>query len=200
MNNVILFEGYDGSGKSTLITAFREMNANKRITVVGRKDEPSLRELSLLIERGSPRLSNQAEILARFALEFERMQLIKSASGDNDLVLVDRTFLSVRSWSNYYGVNGPQYDILANEMIAALSGATLVVCHCPFAVCWHRIEARPIKSRKEAMGVDENVHFYRMFYENCLVYERSQNGLIWVNIRTDVSVRESISCLEKCFS
>jgi thymidylate kinase len=194
---VVLLEGYDGAGKSTLISSIKASGLYRSARMIGRKNEPLLSDISLLIERDHPRFEPRTEILLRYALEFERLQLIAKAANECDLVLVDRSVLSVAAWPHHYNVLSPDYDGLTRGLIRCLAGSTLILCHAPFDLCWERIDSRPDKSRKELMGRDENRRYHEEFYRSAREYEQQNPPFRWLNVRSDIPIADTIAAVLK---
>jgi thymidylate kinase len=162
-NKIIAFEGYDGSGKGTLINLFKGHLEDKKIRVVVRKDEPELQPFSNLIEAGG--CSRGAEILLRFALEFERIQIVRAELPKYDLLILDRSLISLISWIRNYNLAYNKYSPLVESLGAHLQGSTVIFCDAGFEICWERISQRQSHSKKELLGREVNSRFHKIHRE-----------------------------------
>jgi thymidylate kinase len=187
--NVVIIEGYDGSGKSTLIDVIRDTYRNKRVRVIGRKNEPELLSLSHLIEHDPQPLSNSVELLLRIALEIERLKIVTDASSKHDLVIMDRGLISLEAWVGYYDLEPSAYSSLFSIIERALEGATLFVCRCPFDECWRRISDKGNKSKKELLGKAINKEWYAKYGTACDAFVNPHYKLIQVD--TECPIQQS---------
>jgi thymidylate kinase len=165
-NHIVVFEGYDGSGKTSLIKDLRERSADGRIRVVGRKNEPELRLMSSAIEDESEWLQHDTEILLRFALETGRQHIVRAALSSNELVVLDRGVPSLVSWIDYYQLPRSPFEALERECLKLYHNALLVVCVADFETCWSRIEEKESLSKKERLGREVNRRFYEQYVAN----------------------------------
>ena len=163
---LLIFEGYDGSGKGTLINELARVCRGK-IRIIGRKDETGLKGMAQLIESSAVPLSRDAEMLLRLAIEFERLLLVAECSPNFDALILDRGLLSVKSWVDYYNLDPETYAGLFEVIEHSLEGATLFLCCCDFETCWSRIKDRNHKSRKELLGKRINQMWYQKYTQNC---------------------------------
>jgi thymidylate kinase len=178
---VVIFEGYDGAGKSSLIRAVRDSYPEKSIRVVGRKTEPELQLISSAIEDESGHLQHDTEIMLRFALETARQHIVRKALAGNDLVMLDRGITSLLSWLDYYDVPQLQYEAFANQQLKHCEGSLLVVCVADFELCWSRIEAKGLQSKKERLGREVNRRFYDQYVTNVSRLAGKHGSVIYVD-------------------
>ena len=177
----VTFEGYDGSGKSSLIDAVRNLLAPTEVRVVGRKKEPELLGISGVLESEDRRLDPAVEMLLRIALEMERQRVIDRALLEFDLVLCDRGSASVRSWLDYLHVAGERYESLLRDLVDYHHDSLTIVCSADFDTCWRRISNRPDKSWKERQGVDENRRYFAAYHDNIRRLADSGADLVFVD-------------------
>lgn len=188
-DRVVTFEGYDGSGKSTLIEALRDSYPEKLLRIVGRKTEPELRLISNAIEDAAL-LQPDAEIMLRFALETERQRLVRGALPANDLVILDRGIISVLAWFDYLRVSRQNFDALISASLKQRSNSLLVVCTADFETCWSRIESKPSLSKKERLGREVNRGYYDQYARNVNRSADAYGGVLFVDT-TRYSLEES---------
>lgn len=165
-DRLIVFEGYDGSGKSSLIREVRDNYRELPIRIVGRKSEPELQVISAAIEDEKGCIPHDAEILLRFALEAARHEIIRAALLANRVVMLDRGAPSLISWIDYYALPQPRYDALIAECVKHSQGALLIACVADFDTCWSRVAAKPSLSKKERLGREANRRFYDQYMTN----------------------------------
>jgi len=192
-NNLYIFEGYDGSGKSTLISKVTAVLHNKTVRVIGRKNEPRLAAISQLIEDPQHPTSEDAEMRLRIALETERLHLISRLRSKFDFVFLDRGPISLRAWVSYYNLDLPKYSLLLEGIEKALQGATMFLCRSDFETCWNRIERKENKSKKELMGKQTNWQWYNKYVSACETFQNE--GYRIVQVDTNCSIRQSVDCV-----
>ena len=189
--NIVIVEGYDGSGKGTLIERLRESLGGKRVRVLGRKTEVELRPISLLIEQTPPTLCKETEILLRIALEFERLELLRRAQSEWDIIMLDRGIISLVSWVDYYDLDSRRYASLFSTLESALDGAKVLICSCDFETCWRRALEKETKSKKELLGEATNRRYYEKYMRNVELF-RNRNSLV-STVDTTCSIAASLN-------
>lgn len=163
---LVIFEGYDGAGKSSLIRTVCDSLTVQPIRIVGRKTEPNLIPISSAIENESGQLRPDAEILLRFALETARQEIVRQAASSGSLIMLDRATPSLLAWIDYYGLQWSQYEALARMQLDFYRNALLVICLADFETCWSRIESKEIHSKKERLGREINRRYYDLYMAN----------------------------------
>lgn len=181
LGDFVTFEGYDGAGKSSLISGVREMLAHKSIHVVGRKTEPELVEISRVVEREDLRHRGNVEVLLRIALEIERESIITRSRLNNDMTVCDRGVINLISWFDYLGVPRDPCERLLQGLMDYHSNALTVVCAADFDTCWKRISSRSEQSRKEKLGKDVNSKYFAMYEANVLRYAETAADVVFVD-------------------
>ena len=171
-HNILIFEGYDGAGKGTLIDAVRDYFSDKTIRVIGRKNEIQLQPISNLIEDETKKYSLDTELLLRIALEKERQKIISDAIRKYDIVILDRGFISLRSWVYHYHLEISNYINLFETLEKEIKKSTVIFCSADFETCWERINQKDSKSKKELLGKEENKRFHTEHKE---VFDKYQN-------------------------
>ncbi|UFS58713.1 AAA family ATPase [Subtercola endophyticus] len=161
----VVFEGYDGSGKSTLINALVSSEATGSVRVVGRKKESELVEIAKVLERDDLRPDPRAEMLLRIAVEVERLNIISRSLLTHDVVVCDRGPISMIAWFRYLEVPSKAYEGLLEELWSFYRDSVTVVCRADFATCWQRSSGRLGQSRKDRLGEDANRRFFDQYQE-----------------------------------
>jgi thymidylate kinase len=164
--NLYIFEGYDGSGKGTLISELAQFlrSTNKTYRIVGRKDEEALKPISLVIEDPGRGLSHRTEMLLRIALEVERLRLITQYQGQHDCLILDRGPLSLQAWIRNYDLDPAPFLALLEYVDEALAGSVIFYCDCDFERCWTRIGEKATKSWKESLGKAANAEWHKKYH------------------------------------
>ncbi|MEU0073924.1 AAA family ATPase [Streptomyces sp. NPDC006332] len=181
LGGFVVFEGYDGAGKSSLINGVREMLADKDIRAVGRKTEPELVDISRVLEREDLRHQGNVEVLLRIALEIERESIITRSRLNNEITVCDRGVISLISWFDYLGVSREPCERLLQGLMEYHSNALTVVCAADFDTCWKRISSRGEQSRKEKLGKDVNSKYFAMYEANVLRYAETAADVVFVD-------------------
>ena len=113
-SKILLFEGYDGSGKSTLIdnyVNFLKRNG-KSVFLVGRDLNTGINYLTKIIRDKDLIIDPTTEILVRLARENERIAILKEERFRHDYIIFDRSLLSAISWIKYYHQSFSKYEPL----------------------------------------------------------------------------------------
>ena len=190
-SKVIIFEGYDGAGKGTLIRKLIDSLSGKSVRVIGRKNEPRLKPISEIIECANPPFEKQTEVLLRIALEAERLKLVEEYSVCHDFVFLDRGFISAKAWVDYYDLNHSNFVALFQSLERKLEGATLIFCQCDFERCWRRIKRKNEKSKKELLGKKINADWFFKYRAQFREFRKSRYKI--VEIDTTGPLRLSVS-------
>lgn len=195
MKSFVVFEGYDGSGKTSLI---RELKKFTDIStyLVGRKAEFELVGIASILEQEEVRPSAAAEMLLRIAVEVERGRIAERISASVDLPIFDRGIVSLISWFDYLDVDRAAYEPLIQECLNYYQNAFTVVCRADFDTCWERSSSRPEeqKSRKDRLGKEVNRRFFMQYESNLLKYADRNPDLLLVDT-VDSSVDESMQVI-----
>lgn len=186
----VVFEGYDGSGKSTLIKAVRSSLHEKSTCVVGRKSEPELIDISKIIEREDLRTDPNVEMLLRISLEVERQKIITKSILSHDVVMCDRGVISLVSWFDYLGVPKGPYKPLLKQLNAYYQNALTVVCRANFETCWQRSSSRSEQSRKDRLGMDVNRRYFSLYESNIQSHANSGSKVLFVDT-VDMDITQS---------
>ena len=197
MTKVLLFEGYDGSGKTTLISNFKQHLVIEGSTFyeVDRQANKVIALLTSLIRDKDILPTDRSEILLRFAREFERLEVAKAQSIKHDFIILDRSILSAMSWISYYKNDYNLFRPLIETLIADLDGAVLVYCYTTFELSWSRVSNRGELSKKELKGQDINRAMYDNLRQNYLDFD--YNSIKKIEINAANTQRE---CLEELLS
>ncbi|TDB93195.1 AAA family ATPase [Actinomadura sp. 7K534] len=177
----VVFEGYDGSGKSSLIDAVRASLVGNDIRVVGRKTEPELLGISSVLEREDLRPLPNVEVLLRIALEIERQCVIDRSLRNHDMVFCDRGMISLLSWFDYLHVAREQYEPLLQGLMDYHCNSLTVVCEADFDTCWTRVNDRSIKSWKERQGFELNRRYFAMYENSVRCYAATGADLVFID-------------------
>jgi thymidylate kinase len=195
----IVFEGFDGSGKSTLIDAIRAQLPEGSTRVVGRKNEPKLADLSRMLEREDSRPDPKVEMLLRIAVEVERERILRQSAPEYERLIYDRGIISMLSWFDYLEVSKGPFEELIESLLAAHRDALTVVCTADFDTCWERSSTRTTQSRKDRLGRDTNYRYFEMYGARVREYAASGADLIRIDTGTadlDTSLDEILRALE----
>lgn len=183
----VVFEGYDGSGKSTLINAVLSELSGRSMRVVGRKKEPELVDISKILERDDLRPDPNVEMLLRIASEVERQKIITKSLSCHDVVLCDRGIISMVSWFDYLGVSREPYEPLLERLRGYHQNALTIVCVADFDTCWKRSSIRPEQSRKDRLGVDVNRRYFSLYEANVQAHADSGADVLFIDtVKTKV--------------
>jgi thymidylate kinase len=191
----VVLEGYDGSGKSTLINAVRSRLAGTT-RVVGRKNEPELADISKILERDDFRPDPKVEMLLRIASEVERQNIISESLSSHDLVLCDRGVISLVSWFDYLGVSRGPYEQLIHGLNEYHGNALTVVCRADFETCWERSSNRTEQSRKDRLGKDVNRQYFSLYESNVQEHAKSGTDVVFIDTMEDDVDRSTELVLE----
>lgn len=191
----VVLEGYDGSGKSTLINAVRSRWAGTT-RLVGRKNEPELADISKILERDDFRPDPRVEMLLRIASEVERQNIISESLSSHDLVLCDRGVISLVSWFDYLGVSRGPYEQLIQGLNEYHRNALTVVCRADFETCWERSSNRTEQSRKDRLGKDVNRQYFSMYESNVQDHATSGTDVVFIDTVEDDVDRSTELVLE----
>jgi len=165
--SVFVFEGYDGSGKTTLMNAAASGPlGGQKVVCIGRKTESQLSDIAMAIERPEGRLVPESDFLLRVALEVERWGLVRDAVARGRTVLCDRGIISLLAWPDYLGINVYHLSALVDHLIKERQDALNIVCLADFETCWARIEHRGNPSLKEQRGKEANRRFFDAYHRS----------------------------------
>lgn len=191
--NFVVFEGYDGSGKSSLIDAVRA-TSERKVRVIGRKAEPELVDIARILEREDVRPSPHVEMLLRIAVEAEREDIVARSLLSEDLVICDRGIVSLVSWFDYLGVSREPYNAALETLLDQHRRAVTIVCTADFDTCWERSSSRPAskQSRKDRLGKDVNRRYFAQYEANVRRYADSGSDMVFVDTE-NCDITESAS-------
>lgn len=162
-NKVLIFEGTDASGKTTLIEEFAKHLAENKIThkIITRKDNENTHGISKIIQ--APEIEPISEVLLRCGREYIRYQELL----DNNIryFLLDRALLSIVSMIRIYQLDCKLFSNILYDLKSRLKSYGTVLCNPPFEAARKRMTERQIKSglhlsKKEARGKDFNLEIY----------------------------------------
>ncbi len=182
---VLLFEGPDGSGKTTLIENFQNhlMKRGRTILLVGRDFNETIDSITKIITNKNIELDSNTEILLRLARENERIKIVAQNIPNYEYLILDRSIISAVSWINFHNQDSNKYRNLVLDLTKKLGKCEVIYCQLPFEESWKRTTNRPEKelSKKEAKGKEFNRKIFEVLrtifiefnYENILKYEIS---------------------------
>lgn len=167
---VVLFEGFDGAGKTTLIEdlAAHLEKQGVSVLVIGEEVSKSIANITSAMKYPDIDVTSSAEILLRLAREVERTKLLNENRARYDFILIDRGLPSLLSWIAYYNESPAKYEGLVADLREGLGPCYFVYCRLDFDSSWTRILARghvrPL-SRREAKGREVNRSFWSIQQE-----------------------------------
>ncbi|WP_299676242.1 hypothetical protein [uncultured Dokdonia sp.] len=177
MPNLILFEGTDGSGKTTLINNFKNFLEKKKKTcqIIDKLSIDTAKSITSVYNKAE--LHKLTEIYLRVAREFSKINAIDNSY---DYIIIDRAIISLISTINIYGFKTEEFDAVINKIIEHYDIYSTVFCCPPFEIARKRIEERALTtktplSKKEQKGFEYN----KMIYDNLV--SLSQNKKITGN-------------------
>jgi thymidylate kinase len=173
MSKILLFEGYDGSGKTTLIKNFKDFLTTNSLsfTEIDREFSSGVSNLTSCIRDKDATLAPNAEVLLRIAREFERLEAVKTKYNKFDYIILDRCILSAISWIKYYNLDYTPFQNIVNFFLENLGNSYLIYCSVPFEISWMRINQRGQLSKKEQKGKEENILMFNALYSTFTDFE-----------------------------
>jgi thymidylate kinase len=176
MKIVLAFEGADGAGKSTLVSATKNRCAEfgRQFTAVGRREvsaSPVVARLSKVLHEEAGPLLPQADVFVRIAREYQRGAL--AAAVPTGVVVLDRFVLSILGLVRYYGHDADPILTILKDIVARAHLFATVLVQCPFELAASRVQQRDKGSLLRIIG-DERAH--RRLAE--LIEEDFRRGLL----------------------
>jgi len=169
---ILLFEGSDGSGKTTLIENFKTFltKSGKNFLLVGRDYNKSITTITQIIQDKESEINTTTEILLRLAREAERIKVVNQQLNNYDYIILDRSFISATSWVKYYDHSPKTYSDIVSEIVHSIGSCELVYCFLPFDEAWTRTTSRTDKplSKKEEKGKEENEKIFNALRQTFL--------------------------------
>ncbi len=196
-NKILLFEGYDGSGKTTLIENFEKFLKEKGKTclLVGRDYNRPINTITEIIKDKESEINPTSEILLRLARETERVKILNQNLDNYDYIILDRSVVSATSWVKFYNQTADKYTDIVSEIVNAIGSCHLVYCFLPFEDTWERVNSRPDKplSKKEEKGKETNAKMFEALRQTFLDFNFPTVNKI--EIKTHQTREECISNL-----
>jgi thymidylate kinase len=176
MKIVLAFEGADGAGKSTLVSAAKQRcdEFGRQFTAVGRREgsaSPTVARLSKVLHEDAGPLLPQADVFVRIAREFQRAAL--AAAVPTGVVVLDRFVLSILGLARYYGHDADPIAHILKDITARAHLFATVLVQCPFELAASRVQQRDKGSLLRVVG-DERAH--RRLAE--LIEEEFRRGIL----------------------
>lgn len=166
---VLLFEGSDGAGKTTLIDNFTSYlnRSGKTFLLVGRDYNKPINTITQIIQDKELEVNSTSEILLRLARESERIKVVNQELNNYDYIILDRSFVSATSWIKYYNLSSITYSNIVSELVNSIGSCNLVYCFLSFEESWARTNSRTDKalSKKEEKGKQENEKIFNALRE-----------------------------------
>jgi len=185
MPKLILFEGTDGSGKSTLIEKFRDYLTSRNLSSqIISKEKVALAGSITRIYKYSD-VPNEVEIFLRIAREFSKADAIDKTK---DFALVDRAILSLATTITNFGHKWELYRNIIDLIKAKYGEFTTVFCYSPFNIARQRITVRAeqegyVLSKKEAKGLEYNLRIFNILQQ--LSDNKYLTGMSNIKVDTD---------------
>lgn len=172
-NKILLFEGYDGSGKTTLIENFEKFlkENGKTCLLVGRDYNRPINSITEIIKDKESDINPTSEILLRLARETERVKILNQHLTNYDYIILDRSVVSATSWVKFYEQTPDKYSEIVSEIVKLIGACHLVYCYLPFEETWTRVNSRTDEkplSRKEEKGKETNAKMFEALRQTFL--------------------------------
>lgn len=140
MSKLLIFEGIDGSGKTTLIN-----NYNNFLCKEGYKTSIISKDLNIITQKliypfVGIKITPEAEICARLAIEFEKLFEINKK--DADYYLCDRSILTIISIIHLLEIDYLIFKEIINSLYNKLEPCGLVFTSLPFIKAQERVLSR----------------------------------------------------------
>lgn len=170
---ILLFEGYDGSGKTTLIENFEKFLREKGLTclLVGRDYNSPINTITEIIKDKESEINPTSEILLRLARETERVKILNQELANYNYIILDRSIVSAISWVKFYEQTFNKYSEIVSEIVNLIGNCHLVYCYLPFEDTWTRVNSRTAEkplSKKEEKGKETNKKMFNALRETFL--------------------------------
>ncbi len=197
----VVFEGLDGSGKSTLMRSFKESLQSRQVkfeevfdpggTSVGDK----VRQV-LLSKEDKP--ASETELLLYQASRAELVsKRIKPALDRGEWVVSDRYYQSTLAFQGYgRGLSIPNIKWLSNFATGGLAPDVVIWVDTPVDVCQQRLQKR----RSEGEGLDrleeEKLSFHKKVYEGYKESSETDKESHWIvlnGLQTPEELYEELS-------
>lgn len=164
MKALLLFEGTDGSGKTTLINSLISHlnNGENSCQIICKDDIEPAKEITQIYQKRQ--VDELTEIYLRIAREFAKIEAIDYTK---DFVIVDRAIVSLVSTIQIYNFATNEFKQAIEQIVNGYSNFYTIFCIPPFEVARKRIEKRVITegkslSKKELKGFEYNRKIYEM--------------------------------------
>lgn len=185
---IIIFEGIDGSGKSTLINQTSNLLADNQIShsIISREITPA----STLISNGFVGLDlpPSSEICLRIAREFINETLIRNQ--DKNVFLIDRSLLTISAILKVHGLEENSFSTLLKELYKEFSSIGLIFCNLPFESAKNRVYQRLIKEQQNNLKSIQELESHECDYQMYLAlnYHFNQSSFFSKKLEIDTSV------------
>ena len=197
---IILFEGYDGAGKTTLISLFKRHLSSKDLSslVIDNTGNRVTANIDFAIRDGVLEIAPATEILLRLAREYERMEILRENKAKYDYIVFDRGILSLISWIRYHNQPYAKYKAFVEDILREMAPCYLIDCYLDFNESWSRVLSRGSLTKKESSGRKINNKIFSAQRETFSNF--SWPGIIKYKINTkntkEGCLQELLACLE----
>ncbi len=200
---ILIFEGYDGSGKTTLIKNLELflIQKGKKCILIGRDYDKGIKNITNIIQDKESPIGPITEILLRLARENQRVETLKQVADQYDYILLDRGIISAVSWIYYYSQVIDKFRNIIKDIVSSIGNCYIIYCYLPFEETWKRINNRVDQalSKKEQKGKDENKKMFDALHQTFIDF--NYKTIERVEIKTDKSredcLVELLSLLQK---
>ncbi len=200
----IVFEGLDGSGKSTLMKAFKKSLLSKQIRFEQVFDPGGTRigdQIRKILLSKEEKLLGETELLLYQASRAELVaKKIKPALKEGKWVISDRFYQSTLAFQGYgRGLSLSNIDWLNSFATKSLVPNVVIWVDTPVDICQHRLQKRKSEGKVLDRLEEEKLSFHNKVYEGYKSILKADQKSYWIVLNGGQSFKELIRELDKKF-
>ncbi len=164
MPHILIFEGTDGSGKSTTIHNFvqRLETHGKTYQLITKDNDPLTRQITEVYFKKP--IADEVEICLRLARELVKTELIDRSV---DVVVIDRGLISIVSSIIIFGLSLETFAPIASVVVAKYGEFNTIFCCPPYHIARKRVKDKVLDtgglmSKNESRGDEYNMRLYQV--------------------------------------